>query len=232
MLTPVRAILFDCDGVLVDSEVVGLEESAAFLATRGFDWSPSDLIRRFTGMRQDAFAAGLREAYGEVLGRPATDEEHQALVTGIVGTRRAQRHTMTLVPGAAATVATARGLPDTAIAVASSSAQHFLDDKIDRYGLRKYFGRHVYSADSVDQGKPSPDIFLRAAAQVAVAPERCLVIEDSRHGVLAGRAAGAEVWGFLGGGHAGDGHADMLKAAGAKKIAIDHAELMQMLTHW
>ena len=96
------AILFDCDGVLVDSEVVGLEDSAAFLADRGFDWTPEDLIRRFTGMRQDAFAAGLRSAYDAVLGRAATDPEAEALMDGVIAARRASRHAMTLVPGAAA----------------------------------------------------------------------------------------------------------------------------------
>ena len=222
------AILFDCDGVLVDSEVVGLEDSAAFLNDNGFDWTPEDLIRRFTGMRQDGFAAALRAAYGEVLGRPARDEEAEALMAGVIEARRASRHTMTLVPGAEAMVAAAAatGIP---IAVASSSAQHFLDDKVDRYGLRPFFGRHVYSADHVARGKPAPDIFEFAAGKLGADPSACLVIEDSAHGVAAGVAAGAEVWGFLGGGHVLDGHAARLEAAGATRLVSDHAALESLL---
>ena len=224
------AILFDCDGVLVDSEVVGLEDSAAFLADNGFGWTPEDLIRRFTGMRQDAFAAGLRAAYADVLGRPATDAEADALMDGVIAARRASRHAMTLVPGAVETVeAAARS--GAGLAVASSSAQVFLDDKVDRYGLRPYFGEHVYSADHVAHGKPAPDIFVFAAAKLGAAASRCLVIEDSAHGVAAGTAAGCEVWGFLGGGHVLDGHAARLTEAGAARVVPDHAALSTMLTH-
>lgn len=219
------AILFDCDGVLVDSEIVGLEDSAAFLTAQGFDWTPEDLIRRFTGMRQDAFAAGLRAAYDQVLGRAASEEEAATLMEGVIGARRANRHTMTLVPGAAAMIDAASGLRGVRLAVASSSAQHFLDDKIDRYDLRRFFGEHVYSADHVAHGKPAPDIFLFAADKVGARPEDCLVIEDSAHGVAAGVAAGAVVWGFLGGGHVLDGHAEQLLAAGAARLVDDHASL-------
>ena len=224
------AILFDCDGVLVDSEVVGLEDSAAFLTEHGFDWTPEDLIRRFTGMRQDAFAAGLRAAYDDVLGRDATDEEAAALMAGVVDARRASRHAMMLVPGAREMVATAAALPGVALAVASSSAQHFLDDKIDRYGLRPFFGAHVYSADHVAHGKPAPDIFVFAAAKLGIAPSDCLVIEDSAHGIAAGVAAGCEVWVFLGGGHVLDGHADRLADAGAAQLLRDHQALTLAIT--
>ena len=224
------AILFDCDGVLVDSEVVGLEDSAAFLSSRGFDWATEDLIRRFTGMRQDAFAAGLREAYDrEVLGRPSTEEEFAALIEGVIDARRASRHEMRLVDGAAASVEAAAA-SGARLAVASSSAQHFLDDKIDRYGLRGAFGTHVYSADHVAHGKPAPDIFLFAAGKLGTAPTDCLVIEDSAHGVAAGVAAGCAVWGFLGGGHVLDGHAELLTHAGAERLVADHAELADLFT--
>ena len=120
------AILFDCDGVLVDSEIVGLEDSAEFLRQQGFDWGPEDLIRRFTGMRIDKFTEGLRAAYDEVLGRPSTEKELTHLVEGIIEVRRASRHQMEVVPDArfAVQVAQERGFP---MAVASSSAQEHLD---------------------------------------------------------------------------------------------------------
>lgn len=218
------AILFDCDGVLVDSEVVGLEDAAAFLNSKGFDWGPEDLIRRFNGMRTDRFTARLRDAYEEVLGRTATEDEFTHLWDGMIAARRAQRHTMTIVPGALDSVRTASeaGIP---LAVASSSSQRFLDDKIERYGFAAFFDGHVYSADHVEEGKPAPDIFLYAAEKLGADPARCLVIEDSAHGVAAGVASGAEVWGFLGGGHCLEDHADQLRKAGAARLVDTHESL-------
>lgn len=230
MTFPYSGILFDCDGVLVDSEVVGLEDSAAFLAENGFDWTTEDLVRRFTGMRNDLFVAGMREAYAEVLGRAPRDEEFEALIAGVWQARASQRHAMTLVAGAKAVVEAAAALGDVRVAVASSSAQRFLDDKVDRYGLRPSFGEHVYSADHVAHGKPAPDIFLYAAERIGVPPAGCLVIEDSAHGVAAGVAAGCTVWGFTGGGHCLGDHAARLSAAGAARVVTDHAKLLAALT--
>lgn len=229
-MSPFSAILFDCDGVLVDSEVVGLEDSAAFLNDSGFDWTTEDLIRRFTGMRNDAFLAGMREAYAELLGRPPRQEEFEALVTGLYEARARGRHAMTLVPGAKETVAAAAGLSGVVLAVASSSGQHFLDDKVDRYGLRSFFGEHVYSADHVEHGKPAPDVFVFAAGKLGAEPSSCLVIEDSAHGVTAGVAAGCTVWGFTGGGHCLPDHAERLRAAGAERVVADHAALRALFS--
>ena len=221
-------VLFDCDGVLVDSEVVGLEESARFLREHGFDWQPQDLIRRFTGMRQDRFAAALTEAYAEVLGRAPDAGEREALMDGLIDARRRQRDTMQLVPGAAASVEAARAA-GLAVAVASSSATMYLHDKIDRFGLRPLFGDAVFSADLVANGKPAPDIFLHAAEAMGAAPNACLVVEDSAHGVRAGRAAGMTVWGFTGGGHCLDDHAEALRLAEADAVLPDHEALAPAL---
>ena len=223
-MTPITTVLFDCDGVLVDSEVVGLAESARFLRGHGFDWGPDDLVRRFTGMRQDRFAAALADAYAEVLGRAPDEAERAALTEGLIEARRRERDTMQLVPGAAESVAAARtaGL---AVAVASSSATMYLEDKIDRFGLRPLFGEAVFSADLVEHGKPAPDIFLHAGKAMGAAPEACLVIEDSAHGAQAGRAAGMTVWGFTGGGHCLPDHAEALRRAGASAVFPDHASL-------
>ncbi|WP_031551375.1 HAD family hydrolase [Parvularcula oceani] len=226
---PHAAILFDCDGVLVDSEIVGLEDAAAFLSDNGFDWTTEDFIRHFAGMRHDAFAHGLREAQARVLGRPPREEEVEALIEGVIAARRAQRHTMKLVPGAEAMVAAAARVTHASLAVASSSGQPFLDDKVERYGLKSYFGEHVYSADRVAHGKPEPDIFLYAAEQLGVSPKRCLVIEDSAHGVRAGVAAGMTVWGFTGGGHCLSDHGARLEAEGAHRIVGDHETLRSLL---
>lgn len=220
----VGGFLFDCDGVLVDSEVVGLDDVVQFLAAQGFSITREGMIRRFTGMRMDRFQAALRAEYGEVLGRVPSDPEFTALFDQLLTVRRAQRHRMTIVPGAMQTVAAAAGA-GVGMAVASSSAQHHLDSKIDRYAFRPYFGAHVYSADHVSDGKPAPDIFLHAATALGVAPADCLVIEDSPNGVVAGIAAGARVWGFTGGGHCQADHGAKLAEAGAEKVFSSHVSL-------
>ena len=229
MTQAIQAVLFDCDGVLVDSEVVGLEASARFLRGHGFDWGPQDLVRRFTGMRQDRFADALTAAYAEVLGRAPDADEAATLMDGLIAARRAERDTMRTVPGAEAAARAAKAAGHR-LAVASSSAQHFLDDKIDRFGLRDVFGEHVYSADHVARGKPAPDIFLFAAGKLGAENAACLVIEDSRHGVVAARAAGMTVWGFSGGGHCLDGHDEALMKAGASRVFNGHKALTDALS--
>lgn len=223
------AVLFDCDGVLVDSEVVGLEDSAEFLRDKGFSWAPGDIIRRFTGKRDDRFREELLQGYAEVLGRAPTDDEGESLFIGLIETRRASRHLMQPVPGALETLKTVQAL-GLKTAVASSSRQVFLDSKIERYGFSPYVAPHVYSAEHVTHGKPAPDVFLYAAERIGADPGVCIVIEDSPFGVEAGVNAGMQVWGFTGGGHCLEDHAERLVAAGAIRIHTSHTALQQELT--
>lgn len=224
------AILFDCDGVLVDSEVVGLEDAAEFLRGNGIPWTARDLVTRFTGMRTDKYREGLRAAYDDALGRPSRDAEFDVLFEGVIDARRSQRHRMDIVPGAMETVRAAASLSRISLAVASSSAQIYLDDKIARYGFERFFAPHIYSADRVSRGKPAPDIFVYAAEQLGAAPADCLVIEDSPHGVAAGIAAEMTVWGFTGGGHCLEDHPARLQAEGAATVLQDHAALTAALS--
>ncbi|WP_306252409.1 HAD family phosphatase [Parvularcula sp. IMCC14364] len=220
----IEAIIFDCDGVLVDSEVVGLEDTAAFMRSKGFDWQAADLVRLFTGLRDDVFAARLGEEYGKVLGRPPTEAEAGELFTAMIENRRRNRHMLQAVPGAEGMVQELAALPFKR-AVASSTRIQFLHDKLTRFDLWDYFAPHAYSAELVDHGKPAPDIFLYAAEKIAVDPARCVVIEDSANGVKAGIDAGMVVWGFTGGGHCYDGHGDRLLEAGAVEVIDSHLAL-------
>lgn len=220
-----KAIIFDCDGVLVDSEVVGLDETVAFLEGHGFSWSSAEIVRRFTGMRQDKLIEGLGAEYAKILGYPPKSDQVKMIFEGLVEARRRNRDKMTEVLGAGKMLA---GLARP-MAVASSSQATFLEDKLKRYGLWDFFAPHVYSADCVAHGKPAPDIFLYTAERLAYAPENCLVIEDSAHGVVAGCAAGMEVWGFVGGGHCFEGHGLRLREAGATRVLTDHVALAKAL---
>jgi HAD superfamily hydrolase (TIGR01509 family) len=109
-------------------------------------------------------------------------------------------------------------------AVASSSTAHHLETKLRKVGLWDRFAPHIYSADHVRHAKPAPDLFLHAADKLAVAPDRCLVIEDSIMGITAARAAGMRVWGFVGGSHNDQRSGPRLLDAGVERIVTHWAE--------
>lgn len=218
-----EAVIFDCDGVLVDSEVLGLDASTQYLRSHGFAWSPQDLVRMFTGFRDDVFAMKLTEEYRALHGR----DPDERFFPGLIETRRARRHLLQPVSGAHDALETLT-MPK---AVASSSRTEFLHGKMKRVGLFDLVAPHVYSADLVAHGKPAPDVFLYTAEKLGIAPERCLVIEDSENGVKAGLAAGMTVWGFLGGGHCFEGHGTRLRDVGAAQTVDDFAALTLALSH-
>ncbi len=223
------AIIFDCDGVLVDSEIVGLEETAAFMREKGFPWQASDIVRLFTGLRDDVFASRLTEEYSRVLGRTPTVDEAEELFATMVENRRRNRHTMQAVPGTKEMIIEVAQMP-VKRAVASSTRARYLVDKLSRYSLLEHFEPHAYSAELVNAGKPAPDIFLYTADKIKTDPARCLVIEDSANGVLAGLAAGMTVWGFTGGGHCYQGHGERLEEVGVSQVMANHTELTQALS--
>jgi HAD superfamily hydrolase (TIGR01509 family) len=216
-----KAVIFDCDGVLVDSEILGLEDSAAYLRRHNLDWSASDLVRLFTGLRDDLFRERLTAAYFDANAAPPP----AGFFDGLVEHRRSRRHELREVPGAAAFLEELR-LPR---AVASSSRADILAAKLQRVRLLEYFSGHVYSGDSVDRGKPAPDLFILAAERLGLDPADCLVVEDSVNGVLAGRAAGMAVCAFTAGSHCFDGHEGRLREAGAHYSAGDFAALARLV---
>jgi HAD superfamily hydrolase (TIGR01509 family) len=214
------AILFDCDGVLVDSEILGLEDCAAYLRGHGLAYTGADLVRLFTGLRDDVFSARLIEAY-----RNANDKNPPPdFFDGLIEERRKKRDELKAVEGAAEAL---RAIPIKA--VASSSRAIYLESKLKRTGLWDLVAPHVYSGDEVAHGKPAPDIYLHAAEKLGVPPSRCLVVEDSVNGVASGLAAGMSVIGFTGGGHCFEGHGERLSAAGAAAILPDFPSLARWL---
>ena len=213
----ISAVIFDCDGVLVDSEVIAHEIETAVLDSIGLHYDRHEFTERFMGMSDPAFFAAL-EADGQAqLGRSIVDEIRGRMSEAM---RKAVEERLAEVPGAARAVATVRQTK----AVASSSSKLRLDFKLKRTGLWNHFAPHVYSADHVIHAKPAPDLFLHTADALAVQPSQCLVIEDSVNGVLAGRAAGMTVWGFGGGGHMTARLTARLTDAGAERIVADWAE--------
>ncbi|MGV6802084.1 MAG: HAD family hydrolase [bacterium] len=224
----ISAIIFDCDGVLVDSEVLGLADTVVFLQENGFSWTAADVIRRLTGQRLDGVLKTLKAEYHSILGREPDATELDEIYQGLLQCRRANRHKLQIVPGADKMGASLEAL-SFIIGVASSSQAHFLQSKLQRLGLWGYFAPHIYSADAVGIGKPAPDIFLYTAEKLNIPPRQCLVIEDSAAGVRAALAAGMDVWGFIGAGHCFEGHGRHLQQAGARRIICSHEELIDAL---
>lgn len=214
----ISAVIFDCDGVLVDSETLAIRGERRALGEIGLDYAPEDYVRRFVGLHDAAFFAELAEDYRGKFAAPPPEDFEARVLAG----RRREMAALQPVAGAADALSEAKRLLGAA-AVASSSRAPFLESKLRRTGLWDYAAPHVYSADLVAEGKPAPDIFLYAAERLGVAAARCLVVEDSENGVKAGRAAGMIVCGFTGGGHCLPGHGERLTAAGARWIAADFA---------
>ncbi len=218
------AIIFDCDGVLVDSEVLSIRGERDALSNMGLDYAHEDYVRRFVGLHDRAYFDQLRGDYQGKLGAPAPADFEERVLSG----RRREMAMLTIIAGADAAMIAAKKSAG-AIAVASSSRAAALDGKMKRMGLYELAAPHIYSADLVAAGKPAPDIFLYAAEKLGVAPARCLVLEDSINGVKAGLAAGMTVWGFTGGGHCFDGYGDWLARAGAHRVIADYRGFLDAL---
>jgi len=218
----ISAVIFDCDGVLVDSEILALEVELAILAEQGLTFDREDYVTRFMGLSYQSFHDEIdREAQARI-GRPVSEIIRDDLATRLRQTMIAR---LTEVPGAGTAVAGTSLLK----AVASSSTKEGLERKLRQVGLWDHFEPHVYSADHVAHAKPAPDLFLHAATQLRVRAEHCLVLADSVNGVIAARRAGMLVWGFLGGGHVHDRLGARLLAAGAERLVQGWQEAAVLL---
>lgn len=197
-------IIFDCDGVLVDSEMPSCGTDAALMTEAGFPMTAETLICRFIGRPKREIWAALAQERSEPWPDGMVERADAILL---------ERLALELEPVAGVADAIAQ-IPGKR-AVASSSSRKKLDVALKRCGLHAHFAPHIYSTEQVERGKPAPDVFLFAAAQCSERREDCLVIEDSVAGVTAARGAGMTVIGFTGGQHSFAGHGERLQEAGA-----------------
>lgn len=199
---PLRLVIFDCDGVLVDSEPVSNRILAAELSARGWPMSEDEAARRFVG-------STLIDMRPVVEARLGTALPADWLVTMQARMIAALTEEAVAIPGAVETLQalSAMGL---AWRIASNSSHAEMAAKFRRLGISALVTGRVHSFTDVAQGKPAPDLFLAAATAARVAPADCVVIEDSRPGVQAAVAAGMDCLGF-----APHGEGEMLRAAGA-----------------
>jgi len=213
-----EAVLFDCDGVLVDSEPIVNRVLRAMLAERGWVLSEEECLALFVGrMVRDERARIERHT-----GQPLT-EDWLALF-------RARRNAaleagLTVIANAPAAVQAVHERLDARIACASGADRHKVELQLRKVGLHRYFDGRIFSGHEMPRSKPHPDVYLAAAAALAAAPRCCAVVEDTLTGVAAGLAAGATVFAYV-----PRGDADAFHRAGVAAVFRDMADLPALLT--
>ncbi len=184
-----EAVLFDCDGVLVDSEPIVNAVLRDMLAEAGWDLAPEVCMRLFVGKT----VRDERVIIEAQTGQPLTDAWLQRFYDR---RNQALRVELNMVAGAHAAVAAARDHTGQRIACASGADLFKVEMQLTQVGLMSFFEGHVFSGHEMPRSKPAPDVYLAAARHLQAEPARCLVIEDSVVGATAGVAAGATVWAY------------------------------------
>jgi HAD superfamily hydrolase (TIGR01509 family) len=206
MSRPPRLVIFDCDGVLVDSEPISAATLAGALTTAGLPISPSEALLEYKGRLLSDIMAQAESRLGAPL--PAGFSE------AFEGDRaEAFARTLKAIPGAQDTVRsiTAAGV---SVCVASQGKLEKTELTLSLTGLRQLFGEHaLFSADMVARGKPNPDLFLHAAERMGATPDECVVVEDTAIGIIAAVAAGMRAVAY-----AADGDPVELQRAGAETV--------------
>jgi HAD superfamily hydrolase (TIGR01509 family) len=211
-------VLFDCDGVLIDSEAIACRVEMEVLGEIGHPITAEAFQRRFVGTSRQFSLQALAEDWGKPLPADYVDRVRMRLEESF-------RTGLRAVEGMPALVSSIGNQ----CAVASSSSKSRLALTLALTGYDSMFGDRVFSAEQVRAGKPAPDLFLFAAARIGISPHDCVVVEDSAFGVMAARAAGMGVIGFTAGAHCLPGHARMLIEAGADHVAADAITLSGLL---
>ncbi|MFH8254469.1 HAD family hydrolase [Streptomyces roseolus] len=185
---PVELVIFDCDGVLVDSERLYCRVDREVFAELGAEFSEAELVEHFVGSPHEIWTALLEERRGRPL-EPGWQEPYRVRYESVLDAE------LTVVEGVTE-VLDALAVP---YCLASNGSHAEIRRNLTRTGLLDRFEGRVFSARDVARGKPAPDLFLHAAATMGVPPERCAVVEDSPYGVRAARAAGMRAYGYTGG---------------------------------
>jgi HAD superfamily hydrolase (TIGR01509 family) len=199
-------LIFDCDGVLVDSEVLSCRIDAEFLTEIGVPYTAEEIARQFLGVSLKTMISRIESERDCKLPDDFSEKLNRTLFA---------RFETDLKP--------IEGVRDAILSlpfprcVASSSIPERIALSLRVTGLADLFD-NIFSSTQVARGKPAPDLFLHAASRMNTLPEECLVIEDSIAGVQAARAAGMRVIGFVGGSHCGPGHAEKLRQVGAQVV--------------
>lgn len=216
-----EGLLFDFDGVLIESEFAGNRQLAEWLTAAGHPTTAEDSMAHFMGLAGGDFLGAIERW----IGGPIPDSFHAA---------RAEEDARAMAAGidaVAGAVAFVRSLPaDLPKAVVSSSPTRWIRRHLDHIGLADAFGDHIYSGrEHVEKGKPAPDLYWHGAAAIGVPIAHCAIIEDSPVGATGAVASGGHVIGLCAGTHCGIGHDARLKALGVQAVAHDFQEVARLV---
>ncbi|WP_208440385.1 HAD family hydrolase [Bartonella raoultii] len=215
-------IIFDCDGVLVDSEYLTAKIGSQFLKQMGYEILPEELSRRYAGL---IFCDILKQVEQEIE-KPISAQ----LIDQMTNLFRAQIKTeLRALDGIREAVEIIQTRYP--YCICSNAKSEDIKEMLTAVNLYDLFHDKIFSAPEVGtrKTKPAPDVFLFAAQQLRIRPENTIVIEDSLHGVHAASAAGMRVIGFTGGSHSYPGHSNVLAEAGAETVIAKHAHLGEVL---
>ncbi len=217
MMDDIKLVIFDCDGVLIDSEFLALRSLVETLAEFGVSMDMHEAAARYAG-RSISSTADVEARYNVKLPPEYLMRKRQ---------RRDEmfRTQLRTLPDIGALIS---ALPCKKC-VASGSSLSRLGQTLASTDIWPLLSPHIFSAEQVAHGKPAPDLFLFAAEQMGVAPQECLVIEDSHAGMQAARAANMRAFGYIGGAHCPEGHAQTLLNGGAMRVFSDHADIAKAL---
>lgn len=212
-------VIFDCDGVLIDSEIISTRATVQSLSDLGYRISEADASRRFVGRSYASIKSDIEADWGRSLPTSFSNELERRTLS-------LMKDELQPIPGIASVLSLLR----LRRCVASSSSIAWIEQGLTKTQLIHHLEPHLFSASMVENGKPAPDLFLYAARQMGVSPDRAVVVEDSLPGVQAGVAAGIYVIGFTGGSHVVDpDHGERLRLAGADDVIDDIADLLSLL---
>jgi HAD superfamily hydrolase (TIGR01509 family) len=211
-------IIFDCDGVLIDSELLANRAEVEFLKSFNIEFDLNDYMSRFVGKSNKDVLKSIESIHNICLPIDFWKLAEQK-------TFQVFQEELQPIPGIFELISSL----DQTKCVASSSSLDRLDLTLKKTGLFDQFSPHIFSSEQVSRGKPAPDLFLLAAARMSVNPDRCLVVEDSLYGVKAGVEAGMTVLGFTGGSHIQPEHQEKLFQAGAVQVFSEMSQISAWL---
>ncbi len=190
MFSEIDLVIFDCDGVLIDSEIISARMLKAELKTRDVEITLEHIIQNYIGRSYPTVLSEVQKTFDVVLDEDFGEKYRERLIAAF-------ERDLEIIPNVEDMIKEL----NVPICVATSSSPKRVANSLRIVGLDKYFGENVYTASQVKNGKPAPDLFLFAAEKMGVKPDRCLVIEDSLAGVEAGVSARMNVVRFIGGSH-------------------------------
>ena len=225
-MTQPELVIFDCDGVLVDSEIIAARVEAELISRAGFEISAEELAETYAGLTFKDILLKIEERSNMPFQASLIDQAEAIVDRRLAAEVRA-------IEGAHEAVTSVT----TPRCICSNSRTERLDAMLTRTGLKRYFDGLVFSSleTPTRKPKPAPDVFLFAAEKMHANPSKTFVVEDSVHGIHAAKAAGMRVIGFTGAAHSYPGHADALTDAGAETVIrrwADFKATLDALSLW